>query len=171
MKNIEEKLIRLLSKGFCTPQIARIARATGEPPTTIHYNIKKMEKEKKILAYKAVFDYSAIGPGFCTYVLISLSPDEYGNPERIAGELSMFDEIESIDIITGDWEMILKIRAGSNDEYFAFLKSVLSRKGIIKIKSLTTLKEIKTESILLNNQKNTRKVFKHPAGNKIENDL
>lgn len=149
MKNIEEKLIDLLGKGFCTPQIARLAKETKEPATTLHYNIKRMEEEGKILDYKAVFDHRKIDRSFCSYVLINLSPDEYGDPERIAGELSKFREIESIDIITGDWEMVLKVRTGSIDDYFAFVKSVISRKGVIKIKSLNTLKQVKSEFIVL----------------------
>ncbi len=147
MKNIEEKLIEELVTGNCTPQISKLAKRLKEPATTIHYNIKRMEKEGKLLACKAVFDYKKINRGYCTYVLINLSPDEYGDPERLAKELSKFDEIESIDIITGDWELVLKIRTKDVDEYYAFLKSVLSRKGIERIKSLNTLKQVKTEFI------------------------
>lgn len=108
-----------------------------------------MEEEGKILDYKAVFDHREIDCSFCSYVLINLSPDEYGDPERITGELSKFREIESIDIITGDWEIILKVRTKNIDEYYAFVKNVISRKGIIKIKSLNTLKQVKSEFIVI----------------------
>lgn len=141
--------MELLSLGYCTPQIARLAKKTGEPATTLHYNIKRMEGEGKVIGYKAVFNQSKINHGFCTIVLVNISPDEYGNPERIANDLAKFPEIESIDITTGDWEMALKIRTSSIDAYYAFLRSVLSRKGIIKIKSLNSLKQIKSEFIVI----------------------
>ena len=48
MKDIKPKLIDLFKKGYCTPQIARIAKQIKEPSTTIHYNIKKLEKEGAI---------------------------------------------------------------------------------------------------------------------------
>ena len=64
MKNIQPKLINLFKDGYCTPQIARVAKKLKEPSTTIHYNIKKLEKEKAICTYKAVFDYKKIGEGF-----------------------------------------------------------------------------------------------------------
>ena len=147
MKDICPKLVTLLKDGYCTPQIARIAKKLQEPSTTIHYNIKKMEKEGTIKIYKAVFDYKKIQEGFCCYVLVSLSPDEYGNPERISKELAKHPEIESIDICTGDWEMVLKVRASDQDAYYNFLKNVISRKGIVKIKSLTSLKQMKTEFV------------------------
>lgn len=147
MKDISPKLIKLFKKGYCTPQIARIARELKEPATTLQYNIKKLEKEGKIKTYKAVFDYDKIEEGFCNFILISLSPDEYGNPERIGKELSKYPQIESVDISTGDWELVLKVRVKDKDEYYDLIKNVISRKGIIKIKSLTSLKQLKTEFV------------------------
>jgi DNA-binding Lrp family transcriptional regulator len=147
MKNITNKLISLFREGYCTPQIARIAKRTKLPATTIHYNIKKLEKEGVIKTYKAVFDYSKIDLGFTTFALVSLSPDEYGDPEKIGTELSKIPEIESVDICTGDWEMVLKVRTKDMDEYFTLVKNVISREGITKIKTLTSMKQLKTEFV------------------------
>lgn len=147
MKDITPRLIALFKKGYCTPQIARIAKELREPSTTIHYNIKKLEREEAIKTYKAVFDYKKINEGFCTFVLVSLSPDEYGNPEKIAKDLAKHPEIESVDICTGDWELVLKVRVKDQDEYFNFSKNVISRKGVIKMKSLLSMKQLKTEFV------------------------
>ena len=147
MKDIKPKLIELFKKDYCTPQIARIAKELKEPATTIHYNIKRMEEDGVIKTYKAVFDYKKIEEGFCTFILINLSPDEYGNPERIAKELSKHKEIESVDICTGDWELVLKARVKDQDEYYQLVKNVISRKGVIKIKSLISFKQVKTEFV------------------------
>jgi DNA-binding Lrp family transcriptional regulator len=149
MKNITSRLIDLFKLGHCTPQIARIAKKLKEPSTTIHYNIKKLEKEGAIKIYKAVFDYKKIDQGFCSYVLINISNDQYGNPEKISKELCKFNEIESVDVCTGDWELVLKIRVKDQDEYYNFIKNVISRKGVTKIKSLTSLKQLKTEFVEL----------------------
>jgi DNA-binding Lrp family transcriptional regulator len=148
MKNIRPELIRLFKEGYCTPQISRIARIINEPSTTIHYNIKKLEEEGAIKVYKASFDYRKIGEGFCTFVLIALSPTEYGDPERIASELAKNKEVESVNVVAGDWELIIKIRTKDQDEYFNFLKNVISKeKGIEDTRSIISLKEIKTEFI------------------------
>jgi len=150
MKNIQPRLVELFKKGFCTPQIARIAKATNEPSTTIHYNIKKLENEGAIKAYKAVFDYNKINEGFCSFVLISLSPKEYSSPESVARRFAKHKEIESVDVIAGDWELILKIRTKNQNEYYDFLKSVISKEeGIRKTKSIISLKQLKTEFVPL----------------------
>jgi DNA-binding Lrp family transcriptional regulator len=148
MKDIKPKLIKLFKEGYCTPQISRIAKTIDEPSATIHYNIKKLEEDGAIKTYKAAFDYNKIGEGFCVFVLIALSPTEYGDPERIAAELAKHKEVESVNIVSGDWELIVKIRIRDQDEYFNFLKSVISReKGIEKNRSIISLKEIKSEFI------------------------
>jgi DNA-binding Lrp family transcriptional regulator len=146
MKNIQPKLIKLFKEGYCTPQIARIARTINEPSTTIHYNIKKLENEGAIKNYKAVFDYQKIDEGFCAYLLMSLSPEEYITPERIARDLAKHKEVESVDLVTGDWELVVKIRTKDQDSYYHFLKEVISKeKGLQKTKSMISLKQIKTE--------------------------
>ena len=61
----------------------------------------------------------------------------------------IFDEIESLDICTGDWEVVIKLRNKDIDEYYNFVKTAIKHKGIIKIKSLTSLKQIKTEFVLM----------------------
>jgi len=148
MKDIKPKLIRLFKEGYCTPQIGRIAREIDEPSTTIHYNIKKLESEGAIKAYKAVFDYRKIDEGFCAFVLIALSSEEYSDPERVAKSLARHSEVESVDILAGDWELIVKIRTRDQDEYYQFLKEVISKeKGIENTNSIISLKQVKTEFV------------------------
>ena len=150
MKDIQPKLIRLLKEGYCTPQIGRIAREIDEPSTTIHYNVKKLESEGAIKAYKAVFDYRKINEGFCSFVLIALSSNEYTDPERIADNLAKHNEVESVDILAGDWELLIKVRAKDQDEYYQFLKNVISKeKGIENTNSIISLRQVKTEFVRL----------------------
>lgn len=149
MKDIRPKLISLFKEGYCTPQIARIAKKLQEPSTTIHYNVKKLEEEGAIKSYKAVFDYKKIDEGHCTYLLINLSPEKYGEPEDVAKELAKNTKIESVDIVTGNYELIVKLRTKDIDEYYAFVKMAIKKYGFSKIISLTSLKQVKTEFVAL----------------------
>ena len=149
MKDIRPKLISLFKEGYCTPQIARIAKKLKEPSTTIHYNVKKLEEEGAIKSYKAVFDYKKIDEGHCTYLLINLSPEKYGEPEDVAKELAKNTKIESVDIVTGNYELIVKLRTKDIDEYYAFVKMAIKKYGFSKIISLTSLKQVKTEFVAL----------------------
>jgi len=149
MKDITNKLITAFKHGYCTPQIARLAKKLKEPSTTLHYNIKKLEKHGAILEYKAVFNHKKIEQGYCSYILINLRKDDYTDPEKIAQKLASHEEIESVDIITGDWEMIVKIRTKDQDEYYELLKKIFAGKGIERVKTLTSLKQVKSEFMRL----------------------
>lgn len=153
MKNIKPKLIRLFKQGFCTPQISRLAKTINEPSTTIYYNIKKLESEGAIRAYRAVFDYGKINEGFCAYVLVNVSPSEYEHDwpkyeTSIVRELAKHSEVESLDVITGEWDMILKVRARDQNEFYKFLANVVNRIAIQKSISLVSLKQVKSDFIL-----------------------
>lgn len=149
MKDIRTRLIPLLEKGQCTPRISQIAKRLGEPSTTIHYNIRKMEKEGAIQAYKAVFNYKSIGQGFCNYLLINLGKEKYGEPEQVARDLAKNQNVESVDICTGEYELIVKLRSKDIDEYYEWVKVAIRKYGFAKIISLTSLKQLKTEFVEL----------------------
>jgi len=149
MKNIEPRLINLFKEGYCTPQIARIAKKIKEPSTTIHYNIKRLEREGKIKTYKAVFDYKKINEGHCTYIFVNLSEENYAEPEKIAKEIAKDERVESIDICTGEYEMLIKLRTKDIDEYYALIKEWIKKYDFTKTTSVTSLKQIKSEFVQL----------------------
>jgi len=149
MKDLSPRLIELLKRGYCTPLISQIAKKLKEPSTTIHYNIKRLEKEGSIKNYKAVFDYKKIGEGHCTYILANLIPENYGNPENIAKEIAKSERVESVDIVTGDYELLIKLRSKNIDDYYSFVKEAIKKYGFSKTISLTSLKQLKTEFVEL----------------------
>ncbi len=149
MKDIQQKIISLFKEGYCTPQIAQIAKKLKEPATTIHYNIKKMEKEGAIKTYKAVFNYKKIDEGHCTFVLVNLKPELYGAPEDIAKKIAKLPQVESVDIITGEYELMIKLRNKNIDDYYAFVKNLVKNYSISKTISITSLKQFKSEFVEL----------------------
>lgn len=147
MKDLREKTLALLNKGYCTPQISRLASELRSPSPTIHYNIRKLEETGIVRAYKAVLDHKKAGSGFSCFILINLDPGEYSDPEKVARQLAGFPQVESCDVITGDWELVIKVRTESIDAYYEFVKRVLSRKGIGRTKTLASMKELKSEFV------------------------
>lgn len=149
MKDIRKKLIDLFKSGFCAPQIVKLAKKLKTPSTTLHYNIKRLEEEGAIKTYKAVFDYKKIGEGHCAYVFINLAGEDYGDPEVVAKELAKDSRVESVDICTGDYELLIKLRTKDIDEYYEFVKEKVKKYKFRKTTSVTSLKQVKTEFVEL----------------------
>ena len=149
MKDIKPRLIALFKEGNCTPQISVIAKKLQEPSTTIHYNIKKLEEEKAIRAYKAVFDYKKIDEGHCTYIFINLSQEHYADPEKTGKELAKDPRVESVDVCTGGSELLVKLRTKDIDEYYETIKDWIRRFKFKKTNSITSLRQVKSEFITI----------------------
>ncbi len=94
-------------------------------------------------------DYKSIQEGFCVFMLIKLAKEEYGTPEEVGKRLINYSSVESVNIITGGWEMIVKARFEDQDRYYEFMKSIIKGKGIAEIRTLTSLKEMKTEFVIV----------------------
>ena len=62
-------------------------------------------------------------------------------------DLAKLAEVESVDICTGNWELVIKVRVKDQEEYYNFIKNVIPRKGIVKILSLVSFKQLKTEFV------------------------
>jgi DNA-binding Lrp family transcriptional regulator len=150
MKGIEEELINELRSDGCVPAITKLAKRLRKPGSTIHFNVKKMEKEGKILAYKAVFDYEKIGQGFTAFALVKLSSKVYekeGLTSEIAGKIARHPEVESVDVLTGEYELLVKLRAKDQKEYFALARKCIAGEGIVKVNSLISLEQFKSEYV------------------------
>ena len=148
MKKLEEPLIRELTTGGCVPAVTKLAKKLRQPGSTVHFNIKKMEKEGKILGYKAVFDNEKVGRGFTVFALLKLDPTTYKNPkfaEEMATQVAKHPAVESVDIMTGDWELLVKVHAKDQKEYYETVSKGIAREGVVKIHSMVSLKELKSE--------------------------
>jgi len=147
MKDIRTNLINLFKEGYCTPQIAKLAKKLKQPSTTLHYNIKQLEKQEAIKSYKAVFDYKKIDQGHCTFVFINLARENYADPEEVGRELAKDSRVESVDVCTGGNELVIKLRTKDIDEYYETIKDWVKEFNFQKTNSITSLKQIKTEFI------------------------
>jgi DNA-binding Lrp family transcriptional regulator len=149
MKDLKPKLIELFKEGNCTPQISVIAKKLHEPSTTIHYNIKRLEQEGAIKAYKAVLDYKSVNLGYCSFVLINLSEEDYSEPEKVAKEIAKDAKVESVDISSGEQDILVKLRTKDIEEYYEVIKNWIKKFKLKKVSCINSLKQIKTEFVNL----------------------
>ena len=66
---------------------------------------------------------------------------------QIAERISEIEEVESIDVITGDWELIVKVRAKDQEDYFSIMQKITRGNDVSKYHSLISLKQVKSEHV------------------------
>lgn len=115
---LDEKDIRILNflQKNCKLTTKTIAKQINSPITTVFAKIKRMEELGIIKGYKAILDSKKLGIGTTAFVFVSFSYGMLGmeqppSQREIATEISKFPEVQEVHIVTGDWDILIKIKA------------------------------------------------------------
>jgi Lrp/AsnC family leucine-responsive transcriptional regulator len=112
----------------------QIAKKVNAPITTVFAKIKRMEKLGVIKEYRAILAAEKLGAATTAFILASVSyrakADDLPISQRtVAEEIVKFPEVQEVHIITGDWDLLVKLRAESVD---AVGKFVVDKLRLIK---------------------------------------
>ena len=112
----------------------QIARKVGAPITTVFAKMKRMEELGFIKQYRAIVSPEKLGAGTAAFILASVSYRSKGydlpvSQRDVAEEIARFAEVQEVHIITGDWDLLVKLRAESVD---AIGKFVVDKLRLIK---------------------------------------
>jgi DNA-binding Lrp family transcriptional regulator len=114
---LDEKDLAILSliqddRQLTAKQIAKI----NTPLTTIFAKTKRMQEQGIIKNYRAIVSPEKLGAGTAAFILASVSyrSKADGAPvsqRTVAEELAKFPEVQEVPINTGDWDLLVKLRA------------------------------------------------------------
>ncbi|MCW4053979.1 MAG: Lrp/AsnC family transcriptional regulator [Candidatus Bathyarchaeota archaeon] len=112
----------------------QIAKKINAPITTVFAKTKRMEQLGVIKGHRAILAPEKLDSGTAAFLLASVSyrtkADDIPTSQRtVAEEISKFSEVQEVHIITGDWDLLLKLRAESVD---AIGKFVVDKLRLIK---------------------------------------
>ena len=128
-------ILTLLQKN-CRMTAREIAQKIDSPITTVFAKMRRMEHDKIIKEYKAILDCKKLNLGTAAFILASFS---YRNGETplsqrvIAEQIAKFPEVQEVHIISGDWDILIKIKEKDVDSVGNFVIDKLRTvKGIEK---------------------------------------
>ena len=93
-----------------------IARDLDIPRATVHDRIAKMEQKGVIRRYTAVPDFVQLGAGVSAFILVQFGPEAGMSQRDTAEEISTIPGIFEVHMISGEYDMLLKVRGGSMEE-------------------------------------------------------
>ncbi|MGZ4851273.1 MAG: Lrp/AsnC family transcriptional regulator [Candidatus Bathyarchaeia archaeon] len=121
----------------------QIAKKISSPITTVFAKTKRMEELGVIKQYRAILAPEKLNLGTAAFILASVSyrtkNDDIPVSQRdVAEEIARLPEVQEVYIITGDWDLLVKLRAENVD---AVGKFVVDKLRLIKglEKSLTCM--------------------------------
>jgi len=133
---LDEKDIAILAllQNNCKFTAREIAKKIDSPITTVFAKIKRMEELGIIKEYRAILEAKKLDRGTTAFILASVSYRTKDNERLIsqrdmAKEISQFQEVQEVHIITGDWDILIKVKAENVD---AIGKFVIDKLRLVK---------------------------------------
>jgi Lrp/AsnC family leucine-responsive transcriptional regulator len=141
----------------------QIAKKTGTPLTTVFAKTKRMEELGVIKDYRAIAAPEKLGAGTAAFILASVSyrtkADDIPISQRVvAEEIAKFPEVQEVHIITGDWDLLVKLRAENVDSIGKFVVDKLRLiKGLEKTLTCMVFETVKeTTQVVLPSKKSMK---------------
>jgi len=165
---LDEKDLAILAliQSNCRLTAREIARKIDSPITTVFAKIKRMEELGVIKKYKAILDSRKLNYGATAFILASVSYRTKNNEtlisqRDIAKEIAKFPEVQEVHIVTGDWDLLIKLKAESVDAVGKFVIDNLRLvKGIEKTLTCMVFETCKeTAEIPIETRKKPRKSY------------
>jgi len=127
----------------------QIAQRINAPITTVFAKTKRMEELGVIREYRAVLAAEKLDSGTAAFILASVSyrakADDVPVSQRaVAEEIARFPEVQEVHIITGDWDLLIKLRAKSVESIGKFVVDKLRLiKGLEKTLTCMVFETVK----------------------------
>ena len=108
-------ILKLIQEN-CKFTAREIAKRVNSPITTVFAKIKRMEKMGIIIGYRAILNSQKLNYGTTAFVLASVSyrsKNEMAPSSQrdIAKKIARFSEVQEVHIITGGWDLLIKLKA------------------------------------------------------------
>ncbi|KON30946.1 AsnC family transcriptional regulator [miscellaneous Crenarchaeota group-1 archaeon SG8-32-3] len=104
----------------------QISKKIDVPITTVFAKTKRMEELGVIKGHRAILAPEKLNASTASFLLASVSYREKTNDapfsqRTVAKEIAKFPEVQEVHIITGDWDLLVKLRAESVDAVGKFV--------------------------------------------------
>ena len=136
--NLEKKDLELLKElqKDSSQSLKKLSRKLKIPITTIYDKKKKFEKEGIIKNYRAILDPDMLGKTVLSFIFLKVRYDADNNKsislKDIAREVSLIPGVMAVHIVTGEWDLLIKMRSKDMKEVGDILTD-----HIIKIKGIS----------------------------------
>jgi DNA-binding Lrp family transcriptional regulator len=124
--------------------VVEISNELGMPRATVQERIRKMTERGVIKRFTVIPDYGKIGKEVTAFILVGFSGDSNLSQRSLANEIAKIPEVYEISLISGEWDIILKVRAGSVSEIGTLVIDKLRMmRGIQKTQTCVCFQTIK----------------------------
>ncbi len=156
-----EKLLKLLDQNARMSN-AQLATMLGRTEAEVEAQIKQLEKDGVIRAYKAVIDWDKTDREYVTAIIeLHVTPKKDLGFEGIAETIMNFKEVESISLMSGGYDFSIVVNARTFKDVAMFVAKRLSPlDSVVSTATHFVLRRYKEKNVIfLDEKKDERGAF------------
>ena len=155
-----KKLLKLLERD-CTMSRDQLAAATGMTQEEVNAAVEKLEKDKIIRGYQALIDWDQVQPEAVTALIqVNVTPQTADGYDRIAERIYQYEEVESMYLMSGTYDMTVMISGRTLREVAEFVNNRLAPiEGVTGTATHFILKRYKEQHLAFQKRKNKEERF------------
>ena len=155
-----KKLLKLLEQD-CTMPRDQLAAAAGLTRAEADAAIAEYEKEKIIRGYQALIDWDQVQPEAVTALIeVNVTPQSADGYDRIAERIYQYEEVESMYLMSGSYDMTVMISGRTLREVAEFVSNRLAPiEGVTGTATHFILKRYKEQHLAFQKRKNKEERF------------
>ena len=148
-----EKLLELLEQD-CTLTTDQLALAAGLSEEEVKAAIQKYEDERIVLGYQAIIDWDRVRKETVTALIeVTVVPQSADGFDRIAERIYQYDEVESMYLMSGAFDLTVIISGRTLREVALFVSERLSTiQGVTGTATHFILKKYKEKHLVFRPQ-------------------
>lgn len=136
----KNKSIIAILKEDSRVSIRDIAKKTGIRPSTVHDRIVKLKKEKIIEKFTLKLNNKAVGENFIVFMLVKTKPSKIFDEELLHNK-----HVKEIFGVTGEYDVLLKLKFKDVEEFNNFVLKFRREKQIVTTMTMVVTANVKEE--------------------------
>lgn len=151
--NSQDKEILALLKHNARMSTREIAGRLNSTPAKIEAAIARMEQDGALLGYTAITANEVAGDEVRAIIEVQVQPERENGFNKVAQQLAHFDEVVSVYLVSGRYDLHLEVVGRSLQEVAHFVASKLAtQSGVKSCATLFLLKKYKEAGIELDKE-------------------
>lgn len=158
-----DDLLKLLKENALeTPE--NLARMLDLPVEEVTARIRDYEQRGIIRGYQAVVNHDQLDESFVTAVIeVKVTPEREGGFNHIAERISKFDEVRSVYLMSGAFDLLLFVSGKDLQEVAWFVAEKLATiPGVVSTATHFMLKTYKDDGVLMDVQNDAERLHVTP---------
>jgi len=147
-QTLDEKDDMILSslREDASKPLTRLSTKLGIPRATLQDRVKRLVNEGVIRKFTIVPDYSKLGKPVAAFVMVSFTPSPNVSQRELAKEIALLPEVEEVHLISGQWDILVKIRVAKVEDIGEFvIDRIRTMKGVEKTETCVSFGAVKED--------------------------